>query len=585
MASTRQSGSNQFSELQTLGHSFWKRGDLPGAANAFEKALEWRPADGPTLSNLASVLAMQGKFDDAIRVFTRALDLEPANFSTMENLGTALFSLKRFAEAEAWFRKALVLNPASAALHNKIATALASQDRLDAAIDEYKKAVAIKADLASAWSSLGALYRGIGQLDQSISSFRYGLNAKADPHIGSGMLYSMLFHPGYSSEHLLDEHRKWDEMFARSHYPARPPAKQNVAGRRIRVGYVSPYFRQHVVGTNLIPLVREHNRSEFEIFCYSHTAARDLLTKRFQSTTDHWRDITALDDKSAADLIRVDGIDILVETALHMAEHRLLLFAMKPAAVQVTFAGYPGTTGLSAMDFRLTDGLLDPPGQSDQGRYSEGSIRLKSFWCFDPLGEELPISESPVTRNGRVTFGCLCTFAKVSDPILNLWGRILSRVPGSRLILLTPAGRARERVRTTMATHDVDASRIEFHSWMPRLQYMQLYDQIDIFLDSFPYNGHSTMIDALWMGVCPLSLRGETVVSRGGLSILSNLGLGEHVAKDEDEYLCNATKVAGDPASLANLRHGMRQRMRQSCLMDATGFARGVEAAFREMMR
>jgi predicted O-linked N-acetylglucosamine transferase (SPINDLY family) len=268
-----------------------------------------------------------------------------------------------------------------------------------------------------------------------------------------------------------------------------------------------------------------------------------------------------------------------------MAEHRLQLFAMKPAPIQVTFAGYPGTTGLSAIDFRLTDKLLDPPGQSDQSRYSERSVRLKSFWCFDPLGEELPVSKSPVVRNGNITFGCLCTFAKVTGPILNIWGRILSQLPGSKLILLTPAGRARERVRSIMASYGIDASRIEFHSWMPRLHYMQLYNQIDIFLDSFPYNGHSTMIDALWMGVSPVSLRGETVASRGGFSILSNLGLGEHVSENGDKYLRKAITLAGDPASLAELRHGMRTRMRQSCLMDAVDFTRDVEAALREMVR
>jgi len=275
------------------------------------------------------------------------------------------------------------------------------------------------------------------------------------------------------------------------------------------VGYVSPYFRHHVVGYNLIPLLREHDRGVVEVFCYSHASEMDSLTKRFEMYADHWRDIRGMDDPSAAELIRADGIDILVDTALHMAENRLLLFAMKPAPIQVTFAGYPGTTGLSAMDYRLTDSFLDPEGQSDVGRYSERSVRLKSFWCFDPMGEELPVGEPPMVRNGFVTFGCLCVFAKVTEPVLELWGRILAEVTGSRLILLTPVGLAREGVLRVLARHGVDAARVEFHERMPRREYMETYSRIDIFLDTFPYNAHSTMLDALWMGVAPVSLRGE----------------------------------------------------------------------------
>jgi predicted O-linked N-acetylglucosamine transferase (SPINDLY family) len=274
-----------------------------------------------------------------------------------------------------------------------------------------------------------------------------------------------------------------------------------------------------------------------------------------------------------------------VDLALHTQGNRLLIFARKPAPVQVTFAGYPGTTGLGAIDYRLTDPYLDPPGLNDAW-YAEESFRLpRSFWCFDPQSEEPAVGPLPALERGVVTFGCLNNFCKVNDGVLELWARVLRAVPGSRLELLAKAGSHRQRTRDFLARQGIAGERIKFCATKPRAEYLAMYHQIDIGLDTLPYNGHSTSLDSYWMGVPVVTLVGTTVVGRAGLSQLTNLGLGELVAFTPDDFVRFAVDLAGDLPRLQALRAGLRERMRKSPLMDATGFTRGIEEAYRIVWR
>ena len=354
--------------------------------------------------------------------------------------------------------------------------------------------------------------------------------------------------------------------------------------RRLRIGYVSPNFREHVVGFNLLPLFRNHDRKQFDIFCYSDVVNGDVVTAEFRSLSDTWRDVFALADEALARQVREDRIDILVDLTLHMAGHRLPVFARKPAPVQATFAGYPGSTGLEAVDYRLTDPHLDPDGH-DKTSYAETSIRLPhSFWCYEPReGRDIPVCPLPATTSGHVTFGCLNNFCKISEPCLLLWARVMRTTPGSRLILLTRKGRHRSRALDVLASEAITADRIEFLEPLPRAGYLRAYHRIDIGLDSFPYNGHTTSLDSLWMGVPVVTLRGGTVVGRAGVSQLMNLGLPELIASDPEAYVRIASGLAGDVARLATLRAELRSRMESSPLMDAPGFAKGIEAAYRTM--
>jgi predicted O-linked N-acetylglucosamine transferase (SPINDLY family) len=349
--------------------------------------------------------------------------------------------------------------------------------------------------------------------------------------------------------------------------------------RRLRIGYVSPDFRQHVVGFNLQPLFEHHDHEQFEIFCYSDVVAPDTITRWFEKRADHWVDSHRLSDEQLAEQIRLDRIDLLVDLALHTRENRLLVFAEKPAPVQVSFAGYPGSTGVSAIQYRLSDPYLDPqPNGGDVVHLPH------SFWCYQP-NEDVPVNPLPAGDAGIITFGCLNNFCKINASVLDLWARVMKQVQGSRLLLLARQGSHRRRTIDYLRQQGVDSDRVEFVSYAPRREYLMQYHRIDIGLDTFPYNGHTTSLDSLWMGVPVVTLCGELAVSRAGFSQLSNLGLRELVARSADEFVTIATALAADRNKLRQLRTELRPRMQQSPLMDAAGFARGIETGYGKLIQ
>ena len=334
-----------------------------------------------------------------------------------------------------------------------------------------------------------------------------------------------------------------------------------------------------------LPLLESHDHGSFEIFCYASTRAVDAVTDRCRAQADVWCDARGLSDEQLASAIRRDQIDVLVDLTMHMSDNRLLVFARKPAPVQVAYLAYCATTGLDAMDYRLTDPYLDPPG-GDERFYSEQSVRLpETYWCYQPPKETPPVGAPPALEAGQVSFGSLNNFCKVTLPTLATWARLLQAVPGSRLLLHAHAGSHRDRVRAFLAEQGIAAGRLTFVDFLATADYFGVYRRIDVALDPLPYGGGTTTCDALWMGAPVVSLAGQTAVGRGGVSILSNLGLPELVARDGEQYVQIAASLAGDLPRLSQLRAGLRDRMRKSPLMDAPRFARNIEAAYREMWR
>jgi len=361
-----------------------------------------------------------------------------------------------------------------------------------------------------------------------------------------------------------------------------PHANDLAAARRLRVGYVSPDFRGHVVGRYMLPLFELHDRERFEIVCYSGVLRSDSITARFRSLADAWRETAGVSDEALAEMIRRDRVDILVDLTQHLAGNRLPVFARKPAPVQVSFAGYPDSTGLGAIEYRISDRHL-LAGSADEGAGKERVCLIDSFWCYDPCGMDVEVNPLPARESGTVTLGCLNNFCKVNQRVLRLWARVLGKVKNSRLVISCPAGSHRERTLEALEREGVEARRVEFVALQPLREYLELYHRLDIALDTFPYNGGVTTCDALWMGVPVVSLAGETPVSRAGLSLLSNLGMPELVAHSESEYANIAERLAGDLPGLARLRSTLRDRMKSSVLMDAPRFTRQVEQAYRQM--
>nr|MBA2707372.1 hypothetical protein [Gemmatimonadaceae bacterium] len=322
------------------------------------------------------------------------------------------------------------------------------------------------------------------------------------------------------------------------------------------------------------------DREHFEVICYSGVPSPDRLTERMRPLADQWRSTIGVSDDALAQQIRADSIDVLVDLTLHSADNRMLAFARKPAPVQISYLGYPGTTGLAAMDWRLTDPYLDPP-QND-ALYVEKSLRLpRTYWCYLAPDGVPDVGPLRAWRSGLVTYGCLNNFSKLNDRVLACWARILASVAGSRLLLHAGEGSHRTRVQEMFAAHGVSVERIEFVGKVPYGEYFAAYGRIDVGLDPFPYTGGTTTCDALWMGVPVVTLAGESAVQRGGVSLLTSANLHEWIASDENRYVDLATKAAGDLKAIEKLRGSMRDRLRASVLTDAATFAADVEEAYR----
>jgi protein O-GlcNAc transferase len=498
----------------------------------------------------------------------------------------------RLQEAEAVCWRMLQADPRFAPAYGLLGILGVTVHNLPAAMEMLARAMELDPGEPDYPNNLGTAYKVAGRVDEALAAYRRALavcpaeRATLAAGIQGNICYVVNLHPAYDAAAILAEARAWERRFARPLYGTVAHGNGRDPERRLRVGYVSPDFREHTVGWNLLPLFREHEHERLEITCYA-SGGNDALTARFRSYADRWRDIGGMSDEAAAALVRADEIDILVDLALHTSGGRLLILARKPAPVQVTFAGYPGTTGLSAIDYRLTDGLLDPEGT--EGGYAERSVRLPgSFWCYEGLAREAggpAVGALPALAAGAVTFGCLNNFSKVHEGVLALWAAALRATAGSRLLMLAPRGAARERVLRVLGTHGVTPERVRFTEYLPRQVYLALYQQIDVGLDTFPYNGHTTSLDAFWMGVPVVTRVGRTVVGRAGLSQLRHLGLGELAAESDANFVGSAAALAADMPRLAALRADLRGRMERSVLMDGRGFARGIEAAYREMWR
>jgi len=382
-------------------------------------------------------------------------------------------------------------------------------------------------------------------------------------------------------------HCRWAELNAE-------PLRERGAGwantrdpqRRLRIGYVSADFREHAAASFIEPILAAHDPAACETYCYSSTENIDATTAQLRALAACWRDVRWQDDAALARMVRADAIDILVDLSGHTSGNRLGVFARKPAPVQIAYLGYPATTGMSAMDYRITDASVDPPGASD-GYYTEKLLRLPhSLWCYRPSASVPEPGPLPALRSGRITFGSLNSMLKLTPQMIALWSRLLLSVSGSRLLIAAvPEGEARARIAAEFSRHGVPAATLQMHGPMDLARFRELHAQVDIGLDSYPYNGAATSCDALWLGVPVVSLTGGLLWSGCGLSLLSTVGLPELVAHGQEDYLRIARALALDLDRLAQLRAGLRQRLRASALMDEAGFARALEALYRGAWR
>jgi len=571
----------------SLGEAYRRLGRNRDAIDSFRQAIALQADLAAAYNNLGNALCGLGRLREAVGAYREALRLQPDSADACTNLGCALKNLGEVAEAIACHRRAVELAPGFAAAHSNLGRALQADGRLDEAVQCYAEALRLRPEFPEALVNLGNACKDQGRLDDALDC--YGRAMQIQPGFvaaHSNLLYTLLFHPEADAVAICQAHRAWSRRHASALAgEIRPHGNDRSPDRRLRVGYVSPDFRHHAVGQFLLPLLETHDHRQLEVFCYSSVQRPDATTARCQAASDAWREASGLSDAELAELIRQDRIDILVDLTLHMEGSRLLVFARRPAPVQVTYLGYCGTTGLDMVDYRFSDPYMDP-ADTDPPIYAETTIRLpETYWCYRPIFEAPPPNVRSPSDHGGVTFGCLNNFCKVSRPAIDAWCRLLCAVPQSRLLLHAHPGSHRDRLKAIAAEHSIEPGRIEFSGYLPTADYFGLYQQIDVALDPFPYCGGTTTCDALWMGVPVVTLAGRTAVGRGGVSILSSMGLTELIAQDADAYVRVAAGLARDLPRLAKLRSTLRERMLASPLTDAPRFARHVEGAFRQMWR
>jgi len=564
-----------------LGIALRELGGLEESAAAFGNAIAQRSQFVDAHFNLGALLVDMKRPDAALEQLRIALSLKPNHADSLMITGLAFYAKGMHSDAVSLYQRAIALKPDFAEAYLNLGVALGALDRADESQAAIEQAIRLNPNLPEAHLNLATALRDQGLIDEAIARYRGLVALQPTPVNLDALLYSLHFHPAYAPGQIRAEHAAYDAV-VRTPGKSAPHTNVRTANRRLRIGYVSPDFRDHCQANFLMPLLASHDKSRFEIFAYGNMPTFDQMGERLLAHVDHRRSIAGVNDAQADAMIRADRIDILVDLTLHMADNRLPLFARKPAPVQITWLGYPSTTGVSAIDYRFSDAYLDPPGQTD-AFYVEKTIRLPdTFWCYDPMSDVPAIASPPSERTDHITFGCLNNFAKVTDATLNLWGRVMESAPGSRLVLLTPPGRARTRVVAALSKHGIAADRISFVERLPRQDYLRTYQQIDIALDTIPYTGHTTTLDALWMATPVVTCTGLTAVSRGAGSILHCVGLDELIAHNADDFVKCAVDLATHAQGLRELRANLRDRFERSPLMDAKRFTQHIEAAYSQ---
>lgn len=598
-----------------IGNVLQERQFHDAAITSYSRALELKPDDVEALFRIGNVLMNQEKFDEALAIYQRVLELKPDSAEAYLNIGVILGKQKRYGAMLESCAQALRINPDYAEAHYNRGYAYIEQELFDEALPCYRRALEIKPDYVEALISLGRTltlqgafeYLVEGQLDGAMACYQraheivlrqqydksvqqgghraLGVNPSHQDMLWLNTLFCLNYHPDKSAEEI---YRVYQEYDAQRGEPLRPTWRRhdNVRDpqRRLRVGYASPDFRQHASAFFLEPLLAHHNKDELEVYAYAELDKGDAMTGRYKGYADHWIETRGMSDEALAERIRSDGIDILVDMAGHTGGNRLLVFARKPAPVSLTWLGYGYTTGLTAIDYFLTDEVTVPDGC--EGLFAEQPWRLKTpGYVYRPPASVGEVASLPALDRGYVTFGTLSRSIRINQHTVRVWAELLKAVPGSHLVINSANFKnpvMQERMAARFAEHGIDRERLEIGFHSPPWDVLR---GIDIGLDCFPHNSGTTLFETLYMGVPYVTLASRPSVGRLGGSILHSIGHPEWIAHSEQEYIAKAAQLAGDTGRLASLRAGLRGEMERSPLLDEAGFARKVEAAYREMWK
>ncbi|MCU0705249.1 MAG: tetratricopeptide repeat protein [Fimbriiglobus sp.] len=558
-------------------------GDFARAEAAFRRVTEVEGSVGRAHLRLGEVLHRLGRPGEAVpplRAYSEAFPDDPTG---PFQLALALAADGKAADAIGLLQAALKRTPNDPDAHNALGLAQASLGRQDDAVHHFERAVSLKPEMAEGWSNLAVCLAEQGRTDEAVDAFRQALAVREEaPLIHSNLLLNLNYSSRLTPEQVRDEHFAWGDRYA-DPAPAAPRPPLDPA-RRLRVGYLSGFFRDHPQVGLLRAVLEHHDRDLVEVFVYATVHRPDATTDALRPLADHWHTAAGTTPTMLAEQIRSDGIDILIDVGGHSQGVNLLTFARRPATVQASLGGYPNTTGLPTMGYRLTDAISDPPGATDH-LYRERLIRLPDVpWVYRPPTIAPAVNPLPALARRPFTFGCLNNSSKVSAACLDLWVSLLQKTPGSRLVLLGgQSGAGQRRLAERFVKAGILRDRVQLVPRMPRDKYLTQYTDIDIGLDPFPTNGGVTTADALWMGVPVLTVAGKTAAGRQGVMLMLAVGLGEFVVSEPDELPATAKGWMNRRAELATIRAELRERVADSPLCDHRRFVRHLEAAYRQM--
>lgn len=573
--------------LNLLSAVYGKTGRYTEALQYAEKVVAIQPVFPQGYINSGNALLALGRPSEAKQQFQHAVTLSPNNPSALYNLAACCRKAGDLADAEQYYLRAIEAEPDSAAAHNNLGSIYYEKHLFDKALHHIESALNINSTLAEALFNRASTYMQMGMIEEAKTDFETTLKVSPGNHqAGSCLLLTLNYIPQIAPDELYKQHSEWGRKFTRHITTQQNHSNTTLPEKTIRVGYISPDFMFSAPAYSIELLLQYHNSEEFEIFCYSDTNTPDTKTEELRTLSKHWRDISSIDDAATAQLIQDDKIDILVDLNGHIPpRNRLGVFARKPAPIQITYLGYPNTSGLQQMDYRLTDVVCDPPGEAQH--HTESLYRLSgSFASFSHPQPSPEILPPPCTTKGYITFGSLNNCAKLNHEVIVLWGKILDQTPNARLLIFRDTIKtiAKKKLETMLLEGGIPKERYTLQNTLPSGEsHLNVYNEVDIALDPFPWNGHITTFESLWMGTPVITLYGNRHAARMCASVLDTIGLKEYIARTRNEYIEIATRLASQPETLSRLGAQLRNRVIQSQICNGKAFTKRVEHAFRDI--
>jgi len=577
------------SSYANLGKFYYSTNNYEEAKAQYSMALVKQSDFLPALMGLGASMQKTGEFVSAKECYRKVLALQSENYQALNNLGVVLTELAEYQDAKDCLEKALKINSTRADIFINFSNALSKLGELDSAIKVLKNALELEPENVDAHIKLASMMLSQGKAKEADQCYRNALGIKSElAESMNAHLLPMNYCDLYTRQEIYEAHVKWGAKQESANSEKINFENLLNTDRKLRIGYVSPDFRNHSVAFFLEPIITNHNKEKFEIYCYSDVPKQDAVTERIKNKVDYWRQCYAVSNEKVEAMVRNDKIDILVDLAGHTQGNRLVVFAKRVAPVQVSYLGYPNTTGLKSMDYLITDEHCDPIGIADPF-YTESLVRIsQAFYCYKPPTDAPDILSLPATDNGYITFASYNNLVKISEDVIELWSKVLMSMPGSKMLIQNHSfndSSSKERIEKLFMSHGVVAERLVLQTSSDFSSYLVGHNQVDIILDTFPWAGHTITCHALMMGVPVITLVGEEHASRMGYSTMQNLGLCECIAFTKEEYLEKAIALANNLPWLDEMRKQLRPALLGSHLCDGIQFTQKLEDQYQVMWR